>query len=250
MRPVQNWVKHLRFHVCHQVVTSLLLQLVTKFAMLDIKYRFTCGDSIQAWAKLLKSAKILWPGFSENFLLLSRLPMMIQLSGKSTRFVSKMLLCQKTTNRKSWNFSKVKLWPKPRTQNSPKIKPLGLEHLMQLTWYISWSWLEKRFEVTENVQKLKKTGPSFGQKFVCLDSVRKQSFNRNFARSSSHLNFLIFSVTSKHFSNHDQNRNQVSCVKCCKSNGFVLGLFCILGLGQNLTLENFQLCRLVLIWTN
>ena len=28
--------------------------------MLDIKYRFTC-------AKLLKSAKILWPGLSENF---------------------------------------------------------------------------------------------------------------------------------------------------------------------------------------
>ena len=46
---------------------------------------------IQTWAKLLKSAKILWPGLSENFLLLSTLPMMIQISGKSTNFGSKML---------------------------------------------------------------------------------------------------------------------------------------------------------------
>ena len=44
-----------------------------------------------------------------------------------------------------------------------------------------------------------------------------------------------FSLTSKHFSNHDKNIKQVSCVKSSKFNGFVLALFCILGLGQNLT---------------
>ena len=61
--------------------------------MLDIKYRFTCGDS--DLTKLLKSAKILWPGLSENFLLLCTLPMMIQISGKSTNFDSEMLVCSK-----------------------------------------------------------------------------------------------------------------------------------------------------------
>ena len=38
---------------------------------------------------------------------------------------------------------------------------------------------------------------------------------------------------------------EVSCAKSFRFNGFVLALFCLLGLGQNLTLENFQLCRLV-----
>ena len=38
---------------------------------------------------------------------------------------------------------------------------------------------------------------------------------------------------------------QVSSVKRSKLHGFVLALFCVLGLGQSLTLENFQLCRLV-----
>ena len=68
---------------------------------------------------------------------------------------------------------------------------------------------------------------------------------RNLAQSPSHMDFWIISVTSKPFSNHDVNMKQVSSVRSSKSNGFVLELFCVLGLGQNLTLENFQLCRLV-----
>ena len=55
------------------------------------------------------------------------------------------------------------------------------------------------------------------------------------------MNYSIFSLTSKHFSNHDVNINQSSSVKSSKFNGFVLALFCILSLGQNLTLENFPL---------
>ena len=42
--------------------------------------------------KLIESVKILWPGLSENFLLLFTLPMMIQLSGKGTNVGSKMLV--------------------------------------------------------------------------------------------------------------------------------------------------------------
>ena len=57
--------------------------------------------------------------------------------------------------------------------------------------------------------------------------------------------FLIFPVTSKNFSNHDVHMKQVSSVKSSKLNDFVLALFFIEGLGQNLTLEKVQLSRLV-----
>ena len=75
--------------------------------------------------------------------------------------------------------------------------------------------------------------------------MKKQISGRNLTQRPSHLKFWIFSVSSKNFSNHDVNKKQVSCVKSSKFNGFVLALFCILGLGQSLTLENFQLCQLV-----
>ena len=87
-------------------------------------------------------------------------------------------------------------------------------------------------------------------KYFVQDCLSKQIFDRNLLKSPSHLNFWTFSVTSKYFSNHDENIKQVSCVKSSKFNGFVLALFCILGLGQNLTLENFELSRLVVFWTN
>ena len=73
-------------------------------------------------------------------------------------------------------------------------------------------------------------------------------FASNLARSPSHLNLWIFSLSSKDFSFHDVNMKQVDCVKSSKFNSFVLALFCILGLGQNLTLETFRLCRLVIFW--
>ena len=57
--------------------------------------------------------------------------------------------------------------------------------------------------------------------------------------------FFIFPVTSKNFSNHDVNMKQVSSVKSSKLNDFVLALFFMEGLGQNLTLEKVQLSRLV-----
>ena len=99
-----------------------------------------------------------WPGFSENFPLLSPLPIMIQLSGKSTKLAQKCQFVQKTTNRKSWKFSKVKFWPKPSIQNKAYIKPLNLELLRQLNSFVFSSRLEKCFEVTENAQKLKCKG--------------------------------------------------------------------------------------------
>ena len=75
--------------------------------------------------------------------------------------------------------------------------------------------------------------------------MRKHSFCHNLAESVTHWNFSIFSVTSKSFFNNDVNINPVNSAKSTKFNGFVLVLFFILGLGQKLSLENFQLCRLV-----
>ena len=49
---------------------------------------------------------------------------------------------------------KVKFWPKPSIQNNPNTKPLNLELLKQLSCFIFLSWLEKFFEVTENVQNI------------------------------------------------------------------------------------------------
>ena len=43
---------------------------------------------------------------------------------------------------------------------------------------------------------------------------------------------------------------QVSSAKGPAINGFVLALFCILGLGRSLALEHFQLCQLVFLRTN
>ena len=76
------------------------------------------------------------------------------------------------------------------------------------------------------------------------------NFGRNLAHSPSHLNFWVFSVTSKHLSSHDPNIKQASFVKSSKFNGFVLALFCSLGSGQNLHLEKFQFCWLVVFWRN
>ena len=43
--------------------------------------------------------------------------------------------------------------------------------------------------------------------------LSKQIFIRNLSQSPSRLNVWTLSVTSKHFSNHDKNIMQVSCVK-------------------------------------
>ena len=50
-------------------------------------------------------------------------------------------------------------------------------------------------------------------KYLGQDCLGKQIFGRNSAQSPSNLNFWTFAVTSKHFSNHDENIKQVSCVK-------------------------------------
>ena len=73
----------------------------------------------------------------------------------------------------------------------------------------------------------------------------KEIFGRNLYKSPSRLKVWVFSVTSKHFFNHDVNINQVSSVKSSKFNGFVLALFYISGLRQNLTLQILETLRLV-----
>ena len=53
----------------------------------------------------------------------------------------------------------------------------------------------------------------------------KQILSRNLAQAPSHLNFYIFSVSSNHFSNHDVNIKQVSCIKSYTFNDFVCTIF-------------------------
>ena len=79
-----------------------------------------------------------------------------------------------------------------------------------------------------------------------LAGIWKQLFDFNWDQSPSHLNFWIFSLISKHFSNLDGNKKRVSSLKSCKFNDLLLALFCILGLGKSLALENFQLFGFVL----
>ena len=43
-------------------------------------------------------------------------------------------------------------------ENSANTKPLNLELLTELTCFIFKSWLQKYFEVTENIQKFKCEG--------------------------------------------------------------------------------------------
>ena len=85
---------------------------------------------------------------------------------------------QKTTNRESSKFSKVKFWPKPRIQNSANTKPLNLELLTQLTCFIFLAWLEKCFEVIEIFQKLKCEGDwaKLRQKNVFAQTVLDKIF--------------------------------------------------------------------------
>ena len=80
--------------------------------------------------------------------------------------------------------------------------------------------------------------------------MREQTFGRNLPKSPSHLNLRDFSLTSKHFPNNDVNINQVSSVKSSPFNGFLLALFCIFGLRQNFTLENFFLNDLTFLSQN
>ena len=86
--------------------------------------------------------------------------MMIQLSGKSTHFGSKMLVCSK---------NKVKFWPKPKIQNRANTKPLNLElwsNWLALYFYHDWRnalELQKRFKNSS----LKEIGPNYSQNFFC-----------------------------------------------------------------------------------
>ena len=86
---------------------------------------------------------------------------------------------------------------------------------------------------------------SLSQRFG-YDCLRKEFIGRDMIQSPSYLNFGIFFLNSKHFSNHDGNIKRVSSLKSTKFNSFVLVLICFLGLGQSLTLEKFQLCGFVL----
>ena len=81
----KHWgVDYVSTHISHFSSYSLFPTILTLKSFCN-----SCVDS--DISKIIKNAK-LWQVFSENFLLLSTLPMMIHLSGQSINFGSKMLV--------------------------------------------------------------------------------------------------------------------------------------------------------------
>ena len=131
-------------------------------------------------------------------------------------------------------FEKFQMRVKSKPSAKSSIPKLNVDKSCQKTRKIRYY----SFEVLPNFTVLIYfTVQYFGQ-----DCLRKQISGRNLGQSHLHQNFWLFHGTSKHLSNHDVNKNEVSSVKSPKFSGFVLALFCFLGLGQKVTLENFQLC--------
>ena len=128
---------------------------------------------IRACAKLLKSAKILWPGLSENFSFT-----FYTSNDDSTIWEKYPFLLKNVSSFKKQLIGKVESFVKSNFKLSQRYKILTLFMLykIQLTLFMFLSWLEKCFEVTENVQKFKFKGDSFGSswgnsctKFAILD---------------------------------------------------------------------------------
>ena len=117
----------------------------------------------------------------------------------------------------------------PNSQSS--FQKLNIDNSCQKTCTI-------RYYIFESLAQFYCISLLFAKYFV-QDCLSYKIFCRNLAQSPSHLNVWKISVTSKHFLNHDKNIKHVSYIKSSTFNGFVVALFCILGLGQNLTLENF-----------
>ena len=118
--------------------------------------------AIRTCAKLLKSAKILWPGLSENFsftlytsnhasnddlTIWKKYPFWL----KNVSSFKKQLIGKVESFLKS-NFSLNQRYKIVLT------KSIKFGTLTQLTCFIFLSWLEKCFEVTENLKKFKFEG--------------------------------------------------------------------------------------------
>ena len=61
------------------------------------------------------------------FFLISAVPAMIRISGANAHLLQKCYFCQKTTNKRRWNLSRVNFWSKLSMQNTAYTKPLNLE---------------------------------------------------------------------------------------------------------------------------
>ena len=106
---------------------------------------------IQAEAKSLKSVKY----YGEECLKILFSSLIFQLwfyFQESINFGSILIIW--INNRQSWKFSKVKFWPKTKIKNIANTEPLNFQLLLELNRFIFTSWLEKGFEVTENIQKI------------------------------------------------------------------------------------------------
>ena len=140
-----------------------------KFVMLDIKYRFPCGESeiseiiqkCQIWwcSKIVKNcqniiARIAW-----------ELSFTLYPSNDDTNFwknyqfwFENVSSFRKQLVGKIQSFLNANFYLTPKIQNSAHTKELNSELLTELTCFIYRSWMEKCFEVTEKIQKFKCEG--------------------------------------------------------------------------------------------
>ena len=91
-----------------------------------------CQVSFYLWwigsvLKYFKVPKYYDQDYLKIFFLLSTLPMMIQISGKSAHLAQKCYFYQKLPISKVESFLKSNFWPKSNTQNIAYTKPLNLE---------------------------------------------------------------------------------------------------------------------------
>ena len=134
--------------------------------MLDVKYRFTCGDSdISEIIKMCKNilTRINWR-FSFTFYSSDDDP---TFWNKCQFWLKNVISLRKQLIRKVESFLKSKYWSQPRAQYSANNKPLNLKTFTKLTHFIFtfyiyiyflFSYLLICFEIKENIQKLKWEG--------------------------------------------------------------------------------------------
>ena len=121
----------------------------TKFAALDTNFSFKFWW-IECLLKYCKVPKYYDQDCLKTFFLLSLLPIMIQISGKSAHLDQKCYFYQETTNKQSWKLPKFKLWPKSSIQDTASRKPF-IWTLAILT-FLYFYWKVRKFsENKENV---------------------------------------------------------------------------------------------------
>ena len=92
------------------------------------------------------------------------------------------------------------MWVQTQPNSQPSFQKLNVDNSCRKTCKIRYYIFEAQFYCISLLCA----------NYFVQDCLSKQIFCRNLTQSPSHLNFWKISVTSKHFSNHDQNIKHAS----------------------------------------